>query len=53
LGFRLDPDKNRATRATETLISAPDSGVKIYVLPTNEELVVARETKRFLENHPD
>jgi len=50
LGLKLDLEKNLATRATETLISAPDSAVKIFVIPTNEELVVARETKRFLEN---
>ncbi|HEY4984068.1 MAG TPA: acetate kinase, partial [Verrucomicrobiae bacterium] len=46
----LDAEKNAATRATETLISAPNSRVKIFVVPANEELVVARETKRFLEN---
>lgn len=49
LGLRLDPAKNTATRATEMLISAADSAVKIFVIPTNEELVVAREAKRFLE----
>lgn len=53
LGIRLDPEKNAATRATETLISAPDSAVKIFVIPTNEELVVAREAKRFLEKNGD
>jgi len=50
LGIQLDTEKNLAVRATEGVISAPDSRVKILVLPTNEELVVARETKRFLEN---
>ena len=50
LGIKLDLEKNQAVRATEAVISAPDSRVKILVLPTNEELVVARETKRFLEN---
>ena len=50
LGIILDLEKNPAARATEAVISAPDSRVKILVLPTNEELVVARETKRFLEN---
>jgi len=50
LGIKLDLEKNHATRATEGVISAPDSAVKIFVIPTNEELVVARETKRFLEN---
>jgi len=50
LGIQLDLAKNQSTRATEAMISAPDSAVKIFVIPTNEELVVARETKRFLEN---
>jgi acetate kinase len=49
LGIRIDPEKNNATRATESLISTEDSPVKIFVIPTNEELVVAREAKRFLE----
>jgi acetate kinase len=49
LGIKLDAEKNRSTRATEAIISAADSQVKIFVIPTNEELVVAREAKRFLE----
>ncbi|HTV75508.1 MAG TPA: acetate kinase, partial [Candidatus Baltobacteraceae bacterium] len=50
LGVKLDTQKNNSVRATEAVISAPDSRVKIFVIPTNEELVVAREAKRFLEN---
>ena len=49
LGIKLDAAKNNSTRATEAVISAADSQVKIFVVPTNEELVVAREAKRFLE----
>ena len=49
LGIKLDATKNNSARATEAVISAADSAVKIFVIPTNEELVVARETKRFLE----
>ncbi len=49
LGIKIDAEKNNSTRATEAIISAADSAVKIFVIPTNEELVVARETKRFLE----
>ncbi len=50
LGIVLDPALNAKTRAQEAVISAPHSRVKIMVIPTNEELVVAREVKRFLEN---
>jgi len=50
LGIKLDAEKNKSVRAIEAEISAPNSRVKIFVIPTNEELVVARETKRFLEN---
>ncbi len=50
LGIELDAALNASTRATETVISKSGSRVKLMVIPTNEELVVARETKRFLEN---
>jgi acetate kinase len=46
LGIELDSALNDSTRATETVISKPTSRVKLMVIPTNEELVVARETKR-------
>jgi acetate kinase len=49
LGIKIDAEKNNSCRATEAVISATDSAVKIFVIPTNEELVVAREAKRFLE----
>jgi len=51
LGIELDSTLNASTRATETVISKSDSRVKLMVIPTNEELVVARETKRLLENN--
>ncbi len=50
LGIVLDPAKNAACRATEAVISAEGSRVKVLVIPTNEELVVARESRRLLEN---
>ena len=49
LGIRIDAEKNDSTRATEAVISAAGSPVKIIVIPANEELVVAREARRFLE----
>ncbi|MDA0750687.1 MAG: acetate kinase [Verrucomicrobia bacterium] len=51
LGVYLDPEANESCRATEAVISHEDSPVKIMVIPTNEELVVAREVKRFLEKN--
>ena len=50
LGIFLNAEMNNSTRATEAIVSAANSRVKVMVIPTNEELVVARETKRFLEN---
>jgi acetate kinase len=49
LGIRFDLKKNGETRAQEAVISAEGSSVKVMVIPTNEELVVAREVKRLLE----
>ncbi|PKM81866.1 MAG: acetate kinase [Firmicutes bacterium HGW-Firmicutes-14] len=47
LGISIDPEKN-AIRGRETDISAPDSRVRILVIPTNEELMIADETLRAL-----
>jgi acetate kinase len=52
LGIVLDKEKNSSARAQEADLSATNSRVKILVIPTNEEVVVAREVKRFLENVP-
>jgi len=49
LGIVLDSEKNDSTKGREAIISKAESRVKIMVIPTNEELVVAREVKRFLE----
>ena len=43
LGVKLDPERNKL-RGQEMEISAPDSKVKVYVIPTNEELMIARDT---------
>jgi acetate kinase len=49
LGIVLDPERNQSLRGAEGVISAPASRVQLLVIPTNEELVVARETRRLLE----
>ena len=51
LGIQLDEAKNQAAQGEEAEISAAGSKTKVFVIPTNEELVVAREVKRFLENN--
>ncbi|MCI2058570.1 MAG: acetate kinase [Oscillibacter sp.] len=43
MGIRLDPEANRV-RGKETVISAPDSKVKVLLIPTNEELMIAKDT---------
>jgi acetate kinase len=44
LGAKLDPERNNV-RGKDALISTDDSTVKIYVIPTNEEIMIARDTK--------
>ena len=49
-GIEVDPQANESIRGKEGEISSPESKVKIFVVPANEELVVAREVQRFIEN---
>lgn len=48
LGLRLDEEKNRARSTGDRIISRADSPVKVLIIYTNEELMVARETVRVL-----
>lgn len=43
LGIKLDVEKNKV-RGREVDVAASDSKVRIFVIPTNEELVIARDT---------
>ncbi len=45
MGVEIDEQRNNV-RSEEKLVSKDSSKVKIYVIPTNEELMIARETKR-------
>jgi acetate kinase len=44
LGIKFDEEKNKKIRGTEAIISAEDSLVKVLVIPTNEELMIALDT---------
>ncbi len=43
MGVKLDPEKNKV-RGKEQCISTPDSSVQVWVIPTNEELMIAQDT---------
>ena len=45
MGIKLDPEKNDV-RGKDRIISADDSRVKVLLIPTNEELMIARDTLR-------
>ncbi|SDY92306.1 acetate/propionate family kinase [Tindallia californiensis] len=45
LGATIDNNKNDGVRGKETIVSTDGSSVKIVLMPTNEELMIARETK--------
>ena len=45
-GIVLDPERNESLRGEEGEISGVDAKVKVYVVPANEELVLAREVYR-------
>jgi len=47
LGCYLDKEANSA-RGKETVISTPDSKVKLLIIPTNEELVIARDAQEIV-----
>ncbi len=47
-GIKLDPQKNETVQG-ETCISTADSSVALWVVPTNEEIVVARQAAELIE----
>jgi acetate kinase len=49
-GIQLDDQKNAACRGVEADISTDDSPARIYVIPANEELVLAREVYRKIQS---
>jgi acetate kinase len=51
LGVSLDAARNRDAKP-DCLVSAPDSAVKVYVVATDEEIVIARKARGFIAQHP-
>ncbi|HBM74457.1 MAG TPA: acetate kinase, partial [Clostridiaceae bacterium] len=49
LGIKIDKEKNKI-KGKAVDISSADSKVKVLVIPTNEELLIARDTKKIVEN---
>ena len=47
MGVNIDSEANNV-RGEEKLISKPDSKVEVYIIPTNEELMIAKETVRLI-----
>ena len=48
MGVEIDKELNAKTRGTETVISTPQSKVKVVVVPTDEELMIARDTREIV-----
>ena len=49
MGLEIDEEVNNV-RGEEILITKPESKIKAYIIPRNEELVIARDTKALVEN---
>ena len=48
MGVKINDEVNDSARGEEVIISAPDSAVKVALIPTDEELVIARDTMRIV-----
>ena len=48
MGLIIDEEKNNV-RGKEVLITKPESKIRAYIIPTNEELVIARDTKNLIK----
>jgi acetate kinase len=55
IGIVYDPKKNEMshTRNTETIISKPESRIPIYIIPTDEELVMTEDTYALMKGTYD
>ncbi len=48
LGIEIDEELNSNSRGKEVMISTPDSKIEVWVIPTDEEIMIARDTVRLL-----
>ena len=51
-GIRLDAARNQEMVGREGLISSDDSKLLVYAIPTDEELLIARDTVRVIKGEP-
>ncbi len=51
-GIEIDPDKNHARSSAEREIGKPGARLSVWVIPTDEELLIARDTVRCVEGMP-
>ena len=49
LGYKIDEDKNNI-RGSIQKISTSESSIKVYVIPTDEELMIARDTLELINS---
>jgi len=50
MGIEFDKARNKGVRSTETIITTDKSKAKVVIIPTNEEFVIASETRNIIEN---
>lgn len=50
MGLKIDKEYNRTLKGVETEISTKDSKIKVFIIPTNEELMIARQTLKTICN---
>lgn len=50
MGLKIDKEYNRTLKGVETEISTKDSKIKVFIIPTNEELMIARQTLKAICN---
>ena len=48
MGLKIDNEVNDSARGCDTILSTPDSTVKVALIPTDEELMIARDTMKIV-----